>query len=129
MKRYKDENDGYYTADDISLVPAGCIEIPEDEYLLANPPQIISPITEVSKRQASAALIKSGAALVPPVDLLAQLEAALLTIPGIEGELARSDWSNTTVIHRDYPLILAMQSLLGWSDAQMDKLFTLASTL
>jgi len=42
---------------------------------------------------------------------------------------AQIDWQRRTSVKRDYPLVIQLQALFGWTDARMDEMFTAASLL
>ena len=81
-------------------------------------PPIVSAIPEcVSMKQARLVLLQNG--------LLSAVNAVILTMP----EAAQIEWEFSADVHRENALVIAMQSLLGWTDAQMDDLFILAAGL
>lgn len=88
-----------------------------DEALLA---LRVAPVS-VTKRQAVQALILQGKD--------EQVETMLAAIPGIEGKLARAEWTQSNIIERDRPLVNQMGAALGMSPTDLDELFTLAGTL
>ena len=71
----------------------------------------------VSMRQARLALLQNN--------LLDAVNAAVGQMP----QAAQIEWEYATEVRRDNALVAAMQGLLGWTDVQMDGLFTLAATL
>lgn len=75
----------------------------------------------VTARQARLALLGAG--------VLAQVDAALASIPGIEGEAARIEWEYALEIRRDSPLIGALAPALGLTSEQVDDLFRAAEGL
>lgn len=76
-----------------------------------------TPTNSVSMRQAQLALLQHN--------LLDAVDSAILQMP----REAQIEWNKATEVQRDNPLVPAMQTLLGWTDEQMDGLFTLAATL
>jgi hypothetical protein len=80
------------------------------------------PVLEVSMAQARKALILSG------FDL-AKVESVFLSLPQPAQALARVDWEFAATVHRDNPLVAAVQTAEKWTDAQVDAMFTLAATL
>lgn len=84
------------------------------------PPTTLVPI-RVTARQAEQALI-----LTNKYDTVV---AALAAIPGVQGELARTEWARSQFFERQRPLVLQMAQSLGWSDADLDELFILAGSL
>lgn len=83
------------------------------------PPVIIPPI--VTMAQARLALLQAG--------LLAQVNAAVAAMPGIQGDAIRIEWEFRAVIRRDSPTVAALSAGLGLTETQLDELFTLAATL
>lgn len=71
----------------------------------------------VSMRQARLALLSNN--------LLDAVNAAVGQMP----QAAQVEWEYATEVQRDNALVLAMKTLLGWTDLQMDDLFTLAGGL
>ena len=45
------------------------------------------------------------------------------------GEAAQIDWEYAADVQRTFPLVVAMQQMFGWSDAQMDDFFAEAAKL
>lgn len=84
-----------------------------DPYVPPAPPQI----TSVTPRQARLVLYIYG--------LLDQVEVAV----NAAGGTTKITWDYATVITRDDPLISQLAQVLKLSDAQIDEMFTLASTL
>jgi hypothetical protein len=83
---------------------------------------VIPPIpTSVTMWQARHALLNAG--------LYAQVEAALQAMPGDNGQRARIDWDYAANVKRDFPLIIGMQQMFGWTDEQVDALFISASQI
>lgn len=80
------------------------------------------PITVVSMAQARKALILSSFNL-------ADVEPVFLSLPPLAQPLARVDWEFAANVHRDNPLVAAVQASKGWTDNQVDALFSLAATL
>lgn len=85
-----------------------------------DPPAAAVPV-KVTARQAEQALI-----LTNKYDTVV---AALEAIPGVQGELARTEWARSQFFERQRPLVLQMAQSLGWSDADLDELFILAGSL
>jgi hypothetical protein len=56
---------------------------------------------------------------------LADVEVAISTMP----TTAQIVWQREISVRRDHELVLAMQQLFAWTDAQVDELFVLASGL
>lgn len=77
--------------------------------------------TVVTMRQARLALLQSG--------LLANVNAALDAMGGVEGEAARIEWEYATTVERNSALVVGLAGALGMTEQQMDDLFMLASGL
>lgn len=75
----------------------------------------------VTMRQARLALLGAG--------MLAQVNTAVATIPGAEGDAARIEWEFSNTVGRHHPLVLSLTSALGLTDAQLDALFQQAAAL
>lgn len=84
-------------------------------YEAAKVPQVVTP------RQGRAILIKRGH--------LAQIQALLDAMEGLDGELARNDFATAQEWLRTWPLIEQMRVSLGWTSAYVDELFTEAAKL
>lgn len=84
-------------------------------------PDPIVPVISVTMRQARLALLQSG--------LLSTVEAAISSMPGVEGQVARIEWEYATTLDKSHPLTLAMAQTLSFTEQQLDELFQLASTL
>jgi len=83
-------------------------------------PHVVIP-KSVEMRQARRALNAAG--------LLANIEAAIAAMPGLQGKDAQIEWEFSRTLQRDHPLTVAMVTQFGLSDAQLDTLFTAASKL
>jgi hypothetical protein len=86
----------------------------------ADPPPVVIP-TEVSMRQARLALFQQGklSLIQPLIDAMTDPQKTATQI----------SWDYATVVKRDDDLVKALSAQLGLSDADLDALFTLASTL
>ena len=97
MKYFKDSGDGYYVAATSELVPVGCVEITEAEFLAANPLPVPAPPTPLQQIRALEAAKADDVAKVTRQALLMQTitialatpEAAALTV-GMTAEQARA---------------------------------------
>jgi hypothetical protein len=78
-------------------------------------------ITSVTMRQARLALLQQG--------LLTQINNAVASIPGAQGEAVRIEWEFSSTVERNRPLVQALAASLGLTSQQLDDLFTLAATL
>tara|TARA_R110000868_G_scaffold410670_1_gene699676 strand:- start:555 stop:923 length:369 start_codon:yes stop_codon:yes gene_type:complete len=86
----------------------------EIEPYIPPPPVVPSVIT---MRQARLALLMA--------DRLSEVNAAV----NQAGEAAQIEWEFATEVHRNWPLVAALQSGLGLTDDDLDALFTLGATL
>ena len=75
----------------------------------------------VTMRQARLALLGVG--------MLAQVNAAVASMPGAEGDAARIEWEFSSTVERHRPLVLSLTAALGLTDAQLDDLFRQAAAL
>lgn len=75
----------------------------------------------VSMRQARLALLGAG--------LLANVDAAIATMPSPQKEAAQIDWEYATEVRRSSPLIDALGPALGLNDTQIDVLFIAAAAI
>jgi len=91
-----------------------------NEPLPADPEPIVLP-TSVTMRQARLALLQVG--------LLANVEAAIASIPGIEGDAARIEWEYAITLDRYHSLTMGMAQALQLTEQQLDDLFVLANSL
>lgn len=100
------------TADNIELTEA------EVSYLQA----VAQDVPDVVDAwQAKTALEQDG--------LLLEVESEIMAMTGAAGASARKDWYSATKWRRDWPLVLAMQQKMGWTDDYVDRLFITASNL
>ena len=86
----------------------------------ADVPPVVIP-TEVSMRQARLALFQQGklSLIQPLIDAMTDPQKTATQI----------SWDYATIVKRDDDLVKALSVQLGLSDADLDALFTLASTL
>jgi hypothetical protein len=86
----------------------------------ADVPPVVIP-TEVSMRQARLALFQQGklSLIQPLIDAMTDPQKTATQI----------SWDYATVVSRDDDLVKALSAQLGLTDADLDALFTLASTL
>lgn len=78
-------------------------------------------ITSVTMRQARLALLQQG--------LLTQVNNAIASMPGAQGEAVRIEWEFSNTVERNRPFVQALAASLGLTSQQIDDLFTLAATL
>lgn len=82
------------------------------------PPVIPKIIPEIiTMRQARLALLQNN--------LLDVIDVAVATMP----QNVQISWEYATEVRRDNPLVASIKAMQQWTDAQMDDLFILASTL
>lgn len=91
------------------------------DYKIVNGQLSIPAPNRVTMRQARLALLGAG--------YLAQVDAAVAGMPGVEGEAARIEWEYAAEVVRDSALTQAMAAVLGLTEAQMDALFVEAGKL
>lgn len=84
--------------------------------LVPEPEQVV-PET-VTMRAARRALLDAG--------LLAQVDAAIDTLPSPQKEQARIDWEYGQVVERHSPFVAALAPALGLTDDDLDALFLAA---
>ena len=83
---------------------------------------VVDPVPEVvTMRQARLALLGVG--------MLAQVSAAVASMPGAEGDVARIEWEFASTVERHSPLVLSLIATLGLTDAELDDLFRQAAAL
>lgn len=75
--------------------------------------------TEVTMRQGKLALLQMG--------LLDTVETLIAAMPGMQGQAAKIEWDNASTIKRSSNLTLAIVSILGLSEVELDDLFLWAS--
>jgi len=78
-------------------------------------------ITSVTMRQARLALLQQG--------LLTQVNNAVASMSGDQGDAARIEWEFSNTVERNRPFVQALAASLGLTSQQIDDLFTLAATL
>ena len=78
--------------------------------------QAIQDENSVTMRQARLALFQMG--------LLDIVKAAVESA----GPAAKIDWEYAATVDKNYPLVVSLKSILGFSDDQVDSLFELAKT-
>lgn len=84
------------------------------------PPAPTGP-SVVSMRQARLALLQAG--------LLEQAQAAIASMDGIDGDVARIEWQYASEVRREQPLVQQLAIVLGLDEAALDDLFTQAAAL
>lgn len=87
-----------------------------------NPPIPPAPIPQVvTMRQARLALLAAG--------LLDDVETALSSLEGAEGQAARIEWDYSSEVHRNKPFVSMLGVQLGLTEEQIDDLFVAASQI
>ena len=86
----------------------------------ADPPPV-PVITSVTMRQARMALLQQG--------LLTQVNDAVASMPGAQGEAVRIEWEFSSTVERNRPLVQSLSASLGLTSQQLDDLFAIAATL
>ena len=86
----------------------------------ADPPPV-PVITSVTMRQARLALLQQG--------LLTQVNNAVASMPGVQGDAVRIEWEFSSTVERNRPLVQSLSVSLGLTSQQLDDLFALAATL
>lgn len=89
-------------------------------YVAPPPPVPVVP-EAVTMRQARLALLGAG--------LLAQVDAAIASLPSPQKEAAAIEWEYAQEVQRHNGLVPAMAQALGMTEAQLDALFMQAATL
>lgn len=90
------------------------------EFMPPLPVVLVAP-SAVTMRQARLALLNAGH--------LADVDAAISSLPSPDRERARIEWDYARDVVRDSPLIRLLGPALGLDDAELDTLFTEAVTL
>ena len=75
----------------------------------------------IDMRRARLALLQAG--------LLDTVEASIASMTGTEGKAARIEWEYATVIRRNHPLVVQLQSALSLTEEGLDRLFIDANNL
>jgi len=78
-------------------------------------------ITSVTMRQARLALLQQG--------LLTQVNNAVASMSGDQGDAARIEWEFSNTVDRNRPFVQALAASLGLTSQQIDDLFAFAATL
>ena len=86
----------------------------------ADPPPV-PIITSVTMRQARLALLQQG--------LLTQVNNAVASMPGAQGDAIRIEWEFSSTVERNRPFVNSLSDALGLTSIQLDNLFKLAATL
>lgn len=106
---------------DFDPVAAGCFWRDDHWEVVAAPPPTLPVPVAVTMRQARLALLGAG--------LLAQVDAAIAAMPGVEGEAARIEWEYAQEVRRDSPLVVGLSAALGLTEETLDNLYRTAAGL
>ena len=87
----------------------------------AAPELPIETIKVVTMRQARLALLQAG--------LLANVEAAINSLPSPQKEAAQIEWEYSQEVRRDREFVTQLTAAMGLTELQVDDLFILAATL
>jgi hypothetical protein len=120
MPKYKDQQNNVHHLDDAAfahLLPAGCVQITDEEAEALRPVAVPAIPQVVSRFQARAALHLAG--------LLDDVEA-MMTSPETP-VLAKLAWADAQEFKRNSPSLLGIAGALALTDAQLDELFTTAA--
>lgn len=79
-------------------------------------------LPDITPRQIRKALVMQGVSLDA-------VTASLNSLPEPEKSLAIIEWEYATIYERNHPLVAGVSQLLGFSSAQLDELWMLASSL
>jgi predicted component of type VI protein secretion system len=87
------------------------------------PDPVVTPAVPVSvtMRQARLALLQAGK--------LSSVDAAIASMPSPQKEAAQIEWEFSSAVDRDRAITQMLGSALGMSEADIDNLFIIASTL
>jgi len=104
------------------LLPAGSVEITEEEAQALRPKPAPVFIASVTMRQARLALLGAG--------LLDAVEAAIAAMPdATQRRAAEIEWEYAQTVDRESPFTQQLASGLGLTSEQLDALFTQAAAL
>lgn len=104
------------------LLPAGSVEITEEEAQALRPKPAPVVIASVTMRQARLALLGAG--------LLDAVEAAIAAMPdATQRRAAEIEWEYAQTVDRESPFTQQLASGLGLTSEQLDALFTQAAVL
>lgn len=123
MKIFKRPNNDTYKAleplyeVDVEITAGELAQIISDRIAANIPP----PPSVVSMRQARLALLRAGK--------LQQVNNAIASMQGMEGEAARIEWDYSNEVRRNQPLTIALAHAIGMTEAEMDALFVEAAKL
>lgn len=125
MKTYKALDNSLHVIEPeyFHLLPAGCVEITEEEAESIRAANATSPSVpqSVTMRQARLALLRAGK--------LQSVNNAIAAMIGPEGEAARIEWDYSNEVRRTQPLTVALAQAIGMTEQEMDALFIEAAKL
>ena len=119
-------NIAYLNLDDGILNVFFNVELSQNDIQLLtntiNNHQYKNNLPDVTPRQIRQALILSGISL-------SQIDTAIDSLSEPTKSMARIEWEYSNVFERNRPLVAAVATVMGWTDAQLDALWTLAASL
>ena len=81
---------------------------------------VAAPVDEIDTITVTSAQFKCALG----VTRFTQIESVLAAMPDADEQFEYTQyWLNTTEFNISHPMVVAMQSILGWSDADRDQLF------
>lgn len=83
---------------------------------------LVRNLPDLTPRQVRQGLILSG------IDLT-MIDAALNSLPEPTRSLALTEWEYSNSFERNRPLVLNVATMLGWTEDQLDALWTFAGSL
>lgn len=86
-----------------------------------SPPVLEVPAPQVTMMQAKMTLAMAG--------LLEGAQDVIYSMEGVDGELARIQWENATIVRRDWPLLQQVAEQISLTDEEIDGLFAFAQTI
>jgi len=124
MNCYIDRQGGYYEGDKANPQDQEVPQRPSANHTWNGSAWVPAPLpvpSVVTMRQARLALLQAG--------LLAQVNTAVANMPGAAGDAARIEWTFSSTVERNHPLVQSVTGALGLTESQLDDLFRLAATL
>ena len=103
------------------VLPLSALVDMSDFAAIPEPPEPVVVPQEIANWRARAVLEIAG--------LLPKVEAALASLTGDAGVVARAAWNGGSEIHRHGPTVAAAIAALGLTDAQVDEMFIQAAAL
>lgn len=124
MGFYIDQNGGYYEGDKAHWQDQDVPQRPSANHTWNGSAWVAAPLpvpAMVTMRQARLALLQNG--------MLTQVNTAVAKMPGAAGDAARIEWTFSSTVERNHPLVQSVTGALGLTESQLDDLFRLAATL